>query len=196
MRVGVYGGTFDPPHVGHLAGASEAAAVCALEKVIFVVAGSPWQKTRRLVTPSEDRLAMTLLATERQSGFEVSRIEVDRDGPSFTADTLKALAAPELELVFVAGSDALADLDTWHRADLVKEIASFAVLRRPGSTLERARAALRGAQATEVDMPLLEIASTDIRDRVANSRPIRFLVPRPVEDYIRVHGLYSPAPRS
>lgn len=192
-RVGVYGGTFDPPHIGHLAGASEAAVACRLDQVVFVVAGRPWQKAERPVSAPEHRYAMTLLATAERPDFVVSRAEIERPGPSFTADTLDAMAGGGRELVFIGGADALADLDTWERADRVRELAGFALLRRRGSSTEAARRAVAGAVVTEVDMPLLEVSSTDVRRRVAEGRPIGFLVPRAVEDYIRSHGLYRRA---
>ena len=191
-RIGVYGGTFDPPHVGHLAGASEAAWACGLERVVFVVAGHPWQKATQPVSPAEDRYAMTLLATAERPDFVVSRLEIERNRPTYTADTLADLSQPGVDLVFVAGADALADLETWVRPDRVRQLAAFAVLRRPGSSTAAARRALRGADVVEVDMPLLEVSSTGIRNRVATGRPISFLVPRAVEDYIRAHGLYAP----
>lgn len=192
VRIGIYGGTFDPPHVGHLAGASEAAAACHLDQVVFMVAGQPWQKAERPVSKAEHRYALTLLATTERSDFVVSRLEIERAGPSYTADTLEALAGSDRSLVFIAGADALADIDAWEHADRVRQLASFAVLRRPGSSAPAAQASLEGAEVVEVDMPLLEVSSTDIRRRVAEGRPITFLVPRAVEDYIRAHRLYSP----
>jgi nicotinate-nucleotide adenylyltransferase len=193
MRIGLYGGTFDPPHVGHLAGASEAAAACGLESVVFMPAGEPWQKAHRPVSAAEHRYAMTLLATADRRDFVVSRLEIERPGPSFTADTLGHLAAGGHDVVFIAGADALSYLDTWERADEVRRLASFAVLRRPGSRIDEARVALAGAAVTEVDMPLIAVSSSDIRSRVATGRPISFLVSHAVEGYIAAHRLYSAA---
>ena len=193
-RVGLYGGTFDPPHIGLLVGASEAAAACGLDEVVFMVAGHPWQKDDPALTPAEHRYAMAVLATEARADFSVSRLEIDREGPSYTADTLEHLAAElaPTQLVFIAGADALAEIDTWERAADVKRLSSFAVLRRAGTSTERVREALRGAEVTDVDMPLVDVSSTDIRERVAAGRPISFLVPEAVDRYIVEHALYSP----
>ena len=193
-RVGVYGGTFDPPHIGHLVGASEAAHACRLDRVIFVVAGRPWQKSATTVSPAEHRLAMTVLATEERSDFVVDRREIERPGPSYTVDTLAELKDSECALVFIAGSDVVADLDSWEQPERVRAMASFAILRRPGTSTEAARAALKGAEATDVDMPLLDVSSTGIRTRVAAGRPISFLVPVKVAEYIGANGLYAPYP--
>ena len=192
MAIGVYGGTFDPPHIGHLAAASEAAAACGLDRLFFMVAGQPWQKADRAVSAEEDRFLMTRLATAGRPDFEVSRLELERAGPTYTIDTVEELAGGGADVVLIAGSDALADLDTWHRPDDIRRLVRFAVLSRGGTRYEQTREALRGCDVTEVPVPRLDVSSSDIRSRVASGRPISFLVTAAVDRYIRARGLYAP----
>ena len=189
-RIGVFGGTFDPVHVGHLAAAVNVRHSLELDRLLLVVANVPWQKTgRRTVSPAEDRLAMVETAVAGIPGLEASRMEIDRGGPSYTADTLAELAAshPGAEFFLVVGADVVKDLDTWERVDEVRARASLAVVKRPGS---RPRLP-SGWRAEQVEVPSLDISSTDLRARLADGRPLDFLVPAPVIRLIRSRRLYS-----
>jgi nicotinate-nucleotide adenylyltransferase len=187
VRLGLMGGTFDPVHHGHLVAAEEARYAFELERVMFVPAGHPWQKGR-LAAPPEERFSMTLLATQDNPHFEVSRIEIDRDGPTYTVDTLRELRAqrPDDELFFVTGADAVREILTWKDPDEALRLATFVAVTRPGYPLDKLP-----SRAIEVlEIPALAISSTDIRARVAAGRPIRYLVPDAVAAHIRVHDLY------
>ena len=182
-RVGVFGGTFDPVHIAHLVAALEVRHALALDRVLLVVANEPWQKSSaRRVTPAEDRFAMVVAATEGIAGLEASRVEIDRGGVSYTADTLKELSGMRTELFLIVGADI--DLDTWVRADEVRERAKLVVVTRPGQT-----SALDDAEV--VPIPALAISGSDIRDRIAHGRPVNFLVPDPVLHLIHDRGLYA-----
>lgn len=188
-RIGIFGGTFDPPHVGHLVAAVDAQQVLGLDVVVLVVAGQPWQKAgSRQVSTGEDRLAMVRAAAADAEGLEVSALEVARGGPSFTADTLAELAAahPGAELFLILGNDAAAGFETWDRFEEVAAMATLVVVDRPGSPTppDGTFTWLR------VDIPELEISSTEIRDRVAAGRSIRYLVPPGVEAVVYGRGLY------
>lgn len=189
-RIGLLGGTFDPIHVGHLAIADQAFDELRLEAVLFVPAGRPWQKAA--VASAEDRCAMVQLAVAGRPGFRVSRVEVDRDGPTYTVDTLRALHAqdPDVEWWFLTGADALAGLDSWHEPDEVMRLAKFAVAARPGATVTE-ELSVRGLPVTVLDVDEFDIASTDIRERLGRGEAIDGLVPPEVEAYIRAHGLYG-----
>lgn len=189
-QVGVFGGTFDPPHVGHLAIALEVRHTLALDEVWFVVAGDPWQKSEeRSITPASIRLAMVEAAVAGAPGVQVSTIEIDRDGPSYTADTLTDLAAahPNDTFHLIIGSDAAAGLDTWHRPDVVAALARVVVVDRGGRQGGRPP---KGWRFTLTDVPVLEVSSSDLRRRVAEGAPIRGLVAAGVADLIDSHGLY------
>ena len=193
MRVGVLGGTFDPVHRGHLALARAAREELALDEVLFVPAGQPWRKEGRVVAPAGHRLAMLRLALEDEPAFAVETMELERPGPSYTADTLEALRAarPDDELFFVIGEDALADLPNWVRPERILELATLAVARRvdvPQAAGER----LPGLseRVVRLKMPLLAVSATEIRERVRRGEPIGELVPPTVGAYIREHGLY------
>jgi nicotinate-nucleotide adenylyltransferase len=189
-RIGVFGGTFDPVHVGHLAAAVNVRHSLRLDRLLLVVANIPWQKAgRRPVSPAPDRLAMVETAVEGIPGLEASRLEIDRGGPSYTADTLAQLQAGEAgaELFLVVGADVVKELDTWARLDEVRSRASLAVVKRPGS---RPRLPV-GWRAEQVEVPSLDISSTDLRARVADGRPLDFLVPAPVIRLIQSRRLYS-----
>ena len=190
QRIGVFGGTFDPIHVGHLALAVNVAHELDLDRLLLVVANQPWQKVgTRAITPSEDRFAMVAAAVEGVPGLEASRIEIDRGGLSYTADTLAELAEaePDADLFLVLGSDSAAGLPTWERADDVRDRTTVVVVGRPGAEGELT---LPGWSCVRVRMPLLEISSSDLRARFADGRPVRFLITDPVLRCIRARNLY------
>ncbi len=189
MRLGVFGGTFDPIHVGHLVAASEAASAFSLDRVIFVPAARPWQKAS-YATP-EDRMLMTVLATGGDQRFEVSRIELDRRGPSYTVDTLRTLKDfyGDVELLFIGGADALRNVATWYEPEAVMRLARLIAVTRPGYPLVAPD--ITSGDVELLDMPGIDISSTDIRERVRTGRPIDHLVPERVVGYIRDNGLYS-----
>jgi nicotinate-nucleotide adenylyltransferase len=189
-RLGVFGGTFDPPHVGHLAVAVNARHALDLDEVLLVVAGEPWQKVgERSISPAADRLAMVEAAVGDVEGLEPSDLEVRRGGPSFTADTLAELhaAEPDAELFLVLGSDAAAGLDTWERGDEVQRLATVVVVDRPG---EEGRRPPIGWRYRRVECPRLEVSSTDLRARVLDGRPLDYLVPEAVISCIEARRLY------
>src|SRR5687767_9660460 len=168
MRLGIMGGTFDPVHNGHLIAAEEARAACGLDEVVFVPAGRPWQKAERQVSSGEDRYLMTELATVTNPAFCVSRIELDRDGPTYTVDTLRALSGPELW--FISGADAVAQILTWKDPEEVLSLATFVAATRPGHRTEGLDPRVR-----VLEIPALAISSTEIRQRVREARPVRYL---------------------
>ena len=186
------GGTFDPIHHGHLSAASEVAAEFALDEVVFVPTGTPWQKGNRDVSPAEDRYRMTVIATASNPRFSVSRVDVDRPGPTYTLDTLRDLLAEHgggVELFFITGSDAMAQILGWHRAQELFGLAHFVGVDRPGY----ATADLTGfpdGSVTLLEVPALAISSSDCRTRVAAGRPVDYLVPDGVVQYIRKRNLY------
>ncbi len=188
-RVGVYGGTFDPIHVAHLAVAAQAMHQLQLDRVMFVVANVPWQKAQqRHVSDADARLAMVNAAIDGHLGFESSRIEIDRGGPSYTADTLSDLAAPGRELFLIIGSDLVDELITWNRWEEIPPRCTLAVCHRPGEE-ERGELA-PGWQSVTVRSPALEISSTELRAMAREGRPLDFLVPAPVLDVIESRSLY------
>lgn len=191
QRIGVMGGTFDPIHHGHLVAASEVAASFELDQVVFVPTGAPWQKSDREVSPAEDRYLMTVIATASDPRFSVSRVDVDRAGPTYTLDTLRDLRAayPDAgELFFITGADALAQLLTWRDVDALFALAHFVGVTRPGHTL--ADPGLPTGEVSLIEVPALAISSTDVRERVATGRPIDYLVPEGVARYVSKRGLY------
>jgi nicotinate-nucleotide adenylyltransferase len=195
-RIGVMGGTFDPIHVGHLVTAEEARTAFALDEVIFVPAGMPWQKTERQVAAAEDRYLMTVIATATNAAFTVSRVELDREGPSYTIDTLRALAEAHAgaQLYFITGADAILQILTWREPEAVLRQARFIAATRPGYDLDRLEKELPHGLEDRVqimEIPALAISSTDIRRRVREGRPISYLVPAGVAEYIRKRGLYG-----
>ena len=196
-RVGVMGGTFDPIHHGHLVAASEVQAWFDLDEVVFVPTGQPWQKTGRAVSPAEHRYLMTVIATASNPRFKVSRVDVDRDGPTYTVDTLRDLSAalPDADLYFITGADALADIFTWRHAPELFEMARFVGCTRPGydmatTTLE----AIPADRVTILEIPALAISSTDCRERRLKGEPVWYLVPDGVVQYIAKHDLYRGSP--
>lgn len=195
MRLGLLGGTFDPVHVGHLILAETAREQLRLDRVVFVPAGVPWRKAVVSITDSEHRLAMLRLATAGNAAFAVSDVEVTRAGPSYTAETLKALAKehPGAELFFLLGDDALADLPNWYQPRRILQLATLAVARRPGGgPAQPGDEAPRGLSAglVRLEMPRIDISASAIRARVRDGLSVRYLVPDAVEEYIREHGLY------
>jgi nicotinate-nucleotide adenylyltransferase len=189
-RLGVMGGTFDPVHHGHLVAASEVASRFDLDEVAFVPSGQPWQKVRRDVTQAEHRYLMTVIATASNPRFWVSRVDIDRPGPTYTIDTLRDLRAqyPAAELFFITGADALEQILSWKDSDALFDLAHFVGVTRPGYTLSDAH--LPRAAVSRVDVPAMAISSTDCRHRVRSGLPVWYLVPDGVVQYIGKHRLY------
>ena len=189
-RIGVLGGTFDPPHIGHLVMATTVRDELGLDAVWLMVAGDPWQKSPHGdVSPAQDRLAMTAAAVRGVDGLEVSDIEVQREGPTYTVETLEQLrvARPEVEWYWILGADALAHLDTWHRYRELSGLCHLVVVDRPGADL----VVPDGVQVQVVEAPLLEVSSTELRRRVADGRSLDFLVPPAAISEIDGRGLYA-----
>jgi nicotinate-nucleotide adenylyltransferase len=199
VRLGVLGGTFDPPHTGHLVLAEQAREQLDLERVLWMPAGEPWRKPERPVSAAEHRLAMVQLAVEGHQAFEVSAMEIEREGPSYSVDTLAALREqrPRSELFLIVGADALRDLPNWREPERILWLATIAVAAREGERpapgeLERPVAGL-SERVVWVDMPRIDISASDLRRRAREGRSLRFLVPDAVEAYIREHRLYQEA---
>ena len=184
------GGTFDPVHHGHLVAASEVQSRFGLDEVIFVPTGQPWQKTAREVTKAEDRYLMTVIATASNPVFSVSRVDIDRGGPTYTVDTLSELhaAIPDAALFFITGADALSQILSWRDVEQVFRYAHFVGVTRPGYELGDDH--LPDGVATLVEVPAMAISSTDCRERVAQGRPVWYLVPDGVAQYISKRSLY------
>ncbi len=197
MRLGLLGGTFDPVHRGHLALARAGRDELGLDEVLFLPAGQPWRKAGRMIASNEDRLAMLRLALEGEAAFQVSRLELERPGPSYTADSLEALRddRPEDELFSLLGEDALMDLSNWERPQRILELARLAVARRADTSPEALEEAERrlpglGKRVIWLKMAAVAVSATEIRERVRGDQPIGDLVPATVEEYIREQGLY------
>lgn len=189
-KIGVFGGTFDPPHVGHLVAAADAHQVLGLDVVLLVVANAPWQKVgERQISPAPDRLAMVSAAVADTDGLSASAIEIDRGGLSFTADTLTALLEqePDAELFVILGNDAAAGFATWERHEEVARLAHLVVVDRPGTPTPIDDV----YHWTRIDIPELEISSTELRERVAAGRSIRYLTTAGVAACIEERGLYA-----
>lgn len=188
-RIGVMGGTFDPIHNGHLVAASEVASAFDLDEVIFVPTGSPYLKDN--VTPAEHRYLMTVIATASNPRFKVSRIDIDREGPTYTVDTLADMQKlyPDAELVFISGADAIAQISAWKNADQLWDLAHFVAVSRPGHKLTIPDAP-EGA-ISKLEIPALAISSTDIRARVQTGKPVWYLVSDGVVQYIAKNSLYG-----
>jgi nicotinate-nucleotide adenylyltransferase len=196
-RVGLMGGTFDPIHYGHLVTAEEAYVRFNLDKVIFIPSGNPPHKSAKKVTDGFDRFIMTQMATITNPHFEVSRIEVDADGPTYTVDTLKALKEDGLkdaELIFITGADAIIEICTWKNPRELFSLCRFAAATRPGYVISKdlvESVAQFGADRLDFfEVPALAISSTDIRCRIKEARPVRYLLPDEVISYIAKNGLY------
>ena len=191
------GGTFDPIHHGHLVAASEVADLFCLDEVVFVPTGQPWQKERH-VTPAEDRYLMTVIATASNPRFSVSRVDIDRGGPTYTTDTLRDLRAlhPDCDLFFITGADALASILTWQGWEKLFDLAKFVAVSRPGYELTDSHIVEAFDQLPDdalrlMEIPALAISSTDCRARAAAGRPIWYLVPDGVVQYVAKRRLYS-----
>lgn len=198
MRAGVFGGTFDPIHLGHLAAARSIQTTLKLDKVIFVPAGQPWMKAGMPVSPVKDRVEMVRLAVARRKAFELSTIEADRAGPSYAVDTMATLRrqlGSGSDLFFLLGSDALMDIAKWREPQRLMQLCQLVAFARPGFRLP-VMSDLEGAvpgvsqRVVFVEVPQRDIRATDIRQRVAEGRSIQRLVPRAVERYILEHGIY------
>jgi nicotinate-nucleotide adenylyltransferase len=196
-RVGILGGTFNPPHIGHLICAQEAYVRLALDRVILMPAGQPPHKPLEQDPGAHHRLELCRRAVEGDDRFQVSDLEVAREGPSYTVDTLRQLHAltPDSELFLIVGGDVAAGLPSWREPERVLSLATLAVARRRGTSrraIDEALGALRGGERAEFfRMPRIEISSTEVRDRVRAEEPITYLVPEPVAGYIDQHRLYG-----
>ncbi|GAA3131246.1 nicotinate-nucleotide adenylyltransferase [Streptosporangium carneum] len=190
-RLGVMGGTFDPIHHGHLVAASEVAHHFHLDEVVFVPTGRPWQKADKTVSAPEDRYLMTVIATASNPRFSVSRVDIDRPGPTYTIDTLREIAAdrgPDAELYFITGADALSQILSWRDVDELFTIAHFVGATRPGHILRDP--GLPEGKVSLLEIPALAISSSECRERVASGQPIWYLVPDGIVQYINKRGLY------
>ena len=186
-RLGILGGTFDPVHVAHLAAASAARHQLHLDRVLLVVAGDPWQKRGHVQAPAEARYAMVDAAIDGVDRLEASRVEIDREGPTYTVDTVAELAAPGRELFLVVGADVAATLDTWDRAGELQQRVTLAIVDR----YDAAPAPPAGWRTTSVRMPRLDISSSDLRRRIAAGEPVDFLIPEAAVQILHSRGLYT-----
>jgi nicotinate-nucleotide adenylyltransferase len=187
-RLGILGGTFDPVHVAHLAAASAAGHQLALDRVLLMVARDPWQKHGRVEAPAETRYAMVAAAIEGVDKLEASRLELERDGPTYTADTVAELTAPGRELFLIIGADVAAGLDTWDRVGELQQRVTLALVDRSDG---RSPASPVGWRAVSVHMPRLDISSSDLRRRIAAGEPVDFLIPAAAVQILRARGLYT-----
>lgn len=199
-RIGIMGGTFDPIHYGHLAAAEAARAEFHLDRVIFIPAGNPPHKQLQSITDPEHRYRMTVLATSSNPCFEASRIEVDKSGLSYTFDTVRELRriyGKDVTIYFITGADAVLELLTWYKIRELLEICSFIAVTRPGYNRRELEQKIHeisskfGGEIICIEVPLLDISSTDIRERFRRGKPIKYLLPEAVENYIIENGLYS-----
>jgi len=191
-RIGVMGGTFDPIHHGHLVAASEVQSVFDLDEVVFVPTGQPWQKDDLDVSPAELRYLMTVVATASNPRFTVSRVDVDRPGPTYTIDTLRDLREqyPDSDLFFITGADALAQILSWKAVDELFELAQFVGVNRPGHELSGD--GLPAERVSLMEVPAMAISSTACRQRVRAGEPVWYLVPDGVVQFIAKYRLYRP----
>ena len=196
-RLGIMGGTFDPVHYGHLVTAEQAREALDLDLVLFMPAGQPAFKQDKTVTGAEDRYAMCVLATAANESFYASRFEIDRSGVTYTVDTLRALRAyypDNVKLYFITGADAIIDIVTWHDADQIAQLATLIAATRPGYDIAQARARIAASgmafDVRYIQIPALAISSTNIRERVATGKSIRYLTSESVIGFIRKYGLY------
>lgn len=197
-RIGVMGGTFDPPHLGHLIMAEEAAVELRLERVLFAPAGMQPFKLGEPVTPAEHRVRMVELAIGGNPCFALTRADVERPGPSYTVHLLEIIQRQlgrEAELFFILGADSLADLPSWREPSRILELARVVAAPRRGAAVRELSApnispARLRDRVIYLDAPVVDVSSTELRDRVREGRPIRYLVPDAVEQYIREHSLY------
>lgn len=197
-KIGIMGGTFDPIHYGHLVAAEGARHHLGLDTVVFIPAARPPHKGMREITDPVHRLNMAVLATGSNVNFEVSDIEIKRKGPSYTIDTVRYFhqSWPDSTIYFITGADAVLEILTWHRVQELLDLCFFVAATRPGYRLENLAGSLKGLPAGYIDkistmeVPALAISSTDIRDRVGKGKPIKYLLPEEVENYIYEKGLY------
>lgn len=196
-RIGIMGGTFDPIHTGHLIIAEEARYRFGLEKVIFIPTGTPPHKPNQPTTDAEIRFEMTVLATRDNPAFETSRIEIDRPGFSYTVDTLaefKSIFGENTRLYLITGADAILEILTWHKPEKLLGMCELIAAARPGYDLKDVAKRLPKEfldSTIFLEVPGISISSTELRDRIARDMPIKYLVPRSVEEYIREKGLYK-----
>jgi nicotinate-nucleotide adenylyltransferase len=198
MRLGLFGGTFDPVHVGHLVLAEQCREQCRLDEVWLIPSGRPPHKRQSPLTPGKTRAEMLEFAIAGHADFAVSRMELDRQGPTYTVDTLQQLhdLDSSRELFFLMGADSLAELATWREPERIAELATIVAVNRGDrplperAMLERLVGAAIAARVQLVTMPGVDISASDLRRRVRDGRSLRYLVPRPVEIYIQEHGLY------
>jgi nicotinate-nucleotide adenylyltransferase len=190
VKVGILGGSFDPIHFGHLRAAENAREALGLGEVLFIPAGQPPHKRENALSPARDRLAMVTLATAGNRAFLPSDTELERSGPSYTVDTLKAFRAerPGDDLFLVVGSDTLPEMSGWYQPERLFALCTVAVAGRPGALAGKAPA---GAQVVELPGPGLEVSATDVRRRVRDGKSVRYLVPEAVAEYIAKRGLYT-----
>ncbi len=200
-RLGIMGGTFDPIHYGHLVTAEQAREALDLDIVLFMTAGAPAFKLDRSVSDAEDRYAMTVLATAANPSFIASRLEIDREGTTYTVDTLRCLREhyPEnVKLYFITGADAILDIVTWHDADDIARLATLIAATRPGYDIARAKARIESSglefDVRYIQIPALSISSTNIRERVRAGKSIRYLTSESVLGFIRKNALYTDEP--
>ena len=194
LRLGIMGGTFDPIHHGHLVAASEAPTRFSLDEVMFVPTGQPWQKPDVDVSPAEHRYLMTVIATASNPRFTVSRVDLERPGPTYTIDTLRDLRAQRgagADLFFITGADALAQILTWKDSDELFQLAHFIGVTRPGHDLSGD--GLPADRVSLLEVPAMAISSTAVRTRVRDAEPIWYLVPDGVVQYIGKYSLYRPS---
>ncbi|MDR0848376.1 MAG: nicotinate-nucleotide adenylyltransferase [Propionibacteriaceae bacterium] len=194
LRLGVMGGTFDPIHHGHLVAASEVAARFGLHEVVFVPTGHPWQKAGRRVSSPEDRYLMTVIATASNPRFSVSRVDIDREGDTYTVDTLTdlhTLRGDNVDLFFITGADALSNILTWKGSERLFDLAQFVGVSRPGAPFsEKTVSHLPSDKVALMEVPALAISSTACRERVLEGLPLWYLVPDGIVQYIAKRGLY------
>jgi nicotinate-nucleotide adenylyltransferase len=190
-RLGVFGGTFDPVHNGHVAAAVNARRALELERVLVVPARDPWQKKDRALAPAVDRLAMLHAAMGDVDGLEISRLELDRQGPTYTADTLEELhrRVPSPELFLIVGADAAADLATWDRPDVIRDLATIVIVSR--ADIDKPESPGQGWRVEHVRIPALAISSTDLRRRAARGEPLEGLMAPAAIRCLRERGLYA-----
>lgn len=190
-RLGIMGGTFDPIHHGHLVAASEVAAEFELDEVAFVPTGQPWQKAGQQVTPAEHRYLLTVIATASNPRFTVSRVDIDRGGKTYTIDTLRDFARmyPHDDLFFITGADAISQIMSWKNVEELWELAHFVSVTRPGYASEDFG---RKEAISLMEIPAMAISSTDLRQRAGAGKPVWYLVPDGVVQYISKHRLYQP----
>lgn len=200
-KLGIMGGSFDPIHMGHLVCAEQVCESLSLDAVVFMPAGQPWMKSGRILADAEDRLAMARIATKDNPKFDVSRLELDREGLTYTVDTLRAMRShfpDNVELHFIMGADAVRTVHMWHQADQLSGLATLVAVTRPGYDLADACAEYGRVHGTElrvvpVQVTPVDVSSTDLREKAAAGASVRYLVPQVVADYMAARGLYREA---